>query len=67
MKLNSPVDFDAAFKDNDLIDEAMRASVHEEMWRKKRLGQPIVEYRDGKIVWVPAEEIVIEEPHRAEQ
>ena len=29
------------------------------MIRHKRLGNPIVVWRDGKVVWVPAEEIQV--------
>jgi hypothetical protein len=39
------------------IDQALVQAVRREYWIRKRLGQPIVTMRDGKIVWVPPEEI----------
>ena len=49
--------------------EAVRASisdaVREARLRHKLLGQPVVEWRDGQVVLVPAEEIEIVEPNHA--
>ena len=50
---------------------AIRASItkafHEARLRHKLLGQPIVEWRDGQVVLVPAEEIEIVEPSHASE
>ena len=40
---------------------AMRAAVRDALLAHKRDGDPIVVWRDGHVVWVPADEIVI--PH----
>jgi hypothetical protein len=44
-----------------LIDEAMRKAVRDAVLLHKRLGDPIVGSRDGKIVWIPADEIEVDE------
>ena len=38
---------------------AMRAAVRDALLAHKRDGDPIVVWRDGHVVWVPADEIVI--------
>lgn len=58
----SPPDIDALFDDGEAIDAALKQAVRDAVLRHKRLGQPIVEWRDGRAVLVPPEEIVIEEP-----
>lgn len=62
-------DGDHFAKDNPssrLDPESVRASIssaiREARLRHKLLGQPVVEWRDGQIVLVPAEEIEIVEP-----
>lgn len=45
--------------DTDLVEKALRRAVADDMIRHKRLGQPIVVWRDGRVVWVPAEEIQV--------
>jgi len=45
------------------VDEAMRRGVQEALRRHRLLGLPIAVWRDGKVVWIPSEEIPIaEEP-----
>lgn len=41
-----------------LIDEALRKGVRDALLRHKERGNPVVIERDGKIVWVPAEELL---------
>ena len=38
---------------------ALKEAVAEAIAEHKRRGSPIVIWRDGKVVWVPAEEIVV--------
>jgi len=35
----------------------MRRAVQEALIRHKRLGNPVAVWRDGKVVWIPPEEI----------
>jgi hypothetical protein len=40
-----------------LIDKALEEAAHQALRMHKRLGNPVVIWRDGKVVWVPPEEI----------
>lgn len=42
--------------------EAVRRAVQIAIWKHKQLGQPIVIWRDGKVVWIPPEEIDAVDP-----
>ena len=39
------------------IEAAMREAVHEAVLLHKRLGLPMVTWEDGKVVWVPADQL----------
>ncbi len=43
------------------VTRALRLAVREALLRHKRLGNPIVVYRDGRIVQVPPDEIEVPE------
>jgi hypothetical protein len=45
--------------ETDLIERAIDRAVAQAIARHKRLGQPIVVWRDGKVVWIPAEAIEV--------
>ena len=45
------------FTDGTLMDEAMKKAVAEAVLRHRQLGLPIVVWRDGKVVWIPPEEL----------
>jgi hypothetical protein len=47
--------------DTNLVEQALYKAEVQAMIRHKRLGNPIVVWRDGKVVWIPAEEIKIPE------
>lgn len=55
------VDIGAIFADGTLIDEAIKRGVREALLRHKKLGQSIVIWRDGKVVWIPPEEIEVDD------
>lgn len=50
-------DIDAIFEVGTAIDRALAQGVREALLRHKQLGLPVVEYRNGRAVWVPAEKI----------
>lgn len=59
MKAEAKRDLNRIFVDEGhIIDEALRTAAREAILQHKREGLPIVIYRDGKIVWVPAEELL---------
>ncbi|MDP2167277.1 MAG: hypothetical protein Q8J64_02965 [Thermodesulfovibrionales bacterium] len=49
-----------AFADPDRITEALAKGVREALMKHKQAGNPIVIWRDGKIVVVKPEEIAVE-------
>jgi hypothetical protein len=50
-----------AFADKDLITEALAKGVRDALLQHKKAGNPVVEWRDGKIVWIQPEDIVVDE------
>lgn len=61
MKNGSEKTISEMMKDNDLLFKAMSEAVQETVREHKLLGQPIVVWRDGQVVWVPPEEIELDE------
>jgi hypothetical protein len=59
MSAGEPRDVRAIMLDGTAIQRALRESSIKALDRHKRLGNPIVVWRDGKVVWIPADEIVI--------
>lgn len=55
-------DITQLFKERTEIDKALALAVQDALWRHKQLGCPVVVWRDGKVVWIPPEEIPIHEP-----
>ena len=48
-----------ALSDRDGITEALAAGVREALKKHKQAGNPVVVWRDGKIVWLKPEEIQV--------
>ncbi|OWY71374.1 hypothetical protein B7486_12355 [cyanobacterium TDX16] len=48
------------FEDDDLIEQALGEAVEEALRDHKRAGNPVCEWRDGKVVWIPPEEIPVD-------
>jgi len=46
----------------DAIEAAMRAAVDEALLIHKRAGLPVVVWENGKVVWIPADQIVVNDP-----
>ena len=51
-------------EDVDAILQAMTAAVREAVWRHKRLGTPVAIWREGRVVWLSADEIPLEFEHQ---
>jgi hypothetical protein len=45
------------FADGAVIDRALKQAVQEALLLHRQRGVPIVIWRDGRVVWVPADEI----------
>lgn len=52
-------DQEVDFSDHDHILRVFRAAVRDELIAHKRDGDPIVVWQDGKVVQIPADQIVI--------
>ncbi len=50
-----------AFEHKELITQALAKGVHEALLQHKKAGNPVAEWRDGKIVWIQPEDIAVEE------
>ncbi len=53
------------YADNDRLGRAMGKAVQDALRTHKLLGYPIVVWRDGKVVWVPPEEIQLDDGNGA--
>jgi len=51
---------DEIFEEGTLIDEALKKGVQDALLRHKQLGKPIVTWKEGKIVWLGPEEILVD-------
>ena len=56
---------DQAFADDAIIGKALEQGIRAALLRHKQMGKPIAIWRNGKVVWVPADQIEIEEPPKA--
>jgi len=56
------LDIDEVFRQRTEIDKALALAVQDALWQHKQLGNPVAFWRDGKVVWLPAEEIPVAKP-----
>jgi hypothetical protein len=56
-----PVDIGRIIRERTLVDEAIRKAIQDTLRLHKKLGDPVVGWKDGKVVWIPAAEIELEE------
>lgn len=56
----------AILQDDALIDRALRKAALRTIREHKQEGLPLAVWRDGKVVWVPAEELEAQVPPRAD-
>ena len=57
MAAKTDKDVSAIMKDGTLVDAALTAGVREALERHRRAGLSVVEWRDGKSVWLTPAEI----------
>ena len=50
-------DIPALFRDGRRIDRAIQRAVREAVRDHKLRGQPVATWREGRVVWIPPEEI----------
>jgi hypothetical protein len=46
-------------RDIDLVQRALARAVRDALLRHKQAGNPVCEWRDGKVVWIAPEDIPI--------
>ena len=51
--------------DADAVDAAIRESVHEALLMHKRLGNPVASWENGQVVWIPADQIPVDDDNPA--
>lgn len=49
-----------------VIEGAMRVAVHEALLLHKRAGQPVVTWENGRVVWIPADQIPVSDSSTAQ-
>jgi hypothetical protein len=47
--------------EGDAVEAAIRESVREALLTHKRLGLPVVTWQDGKVAWIPADQISVDD------
>ncbi len=57
MKADPPKDIGKLFRDGAAIDQALERAALEAKREHERLGLPAAAWRDGRVVWIPAEEL----------
>ena len=57
MEAEPTKDIPRIFEEGVLIDKALRTAVLEALRRHKLLGNPVADWQDGRVVWIPPEEI----------
>ena len=60
MTRSSSKDLDKIFKEGTLIDNALKEAVRKALLHHKRNGNSVVTWKDGKIVWIPADQIQVD-------
>lgn len=60
VRRSSRKDIDKIFKEGTLIDKALKDAVREALLYHKRNGNPIADWQDGKVVWIPADQIEVD-------
>ena len=56
------IDVGERFADTERVTEAVRQAGREARLKHKQLGVPLVVWRDGQVVEIPPEEIVVDPP-----
>ena len=64
--MQPPDDFDKAINDDAAIERALGLGVRDALRLHKAMGVPIAVARDGRVVWIPPEEIVIPDDDEGE-
>jgi hypothetical protein len=58
----SPETFRQMLADADAVETAVRESVHDALLMHKRLGNPVASWQNGQIIWIPPDQIRVDDP-----
>jgi hypothetical protein len=47
------------------VEAAIREATHEAVLAHKRLGLPMATWQDGQVIWIPADQLAVEETNGA--
>ena len=64
MKPRKPIDIARVFDDGRRIDAAFQRAISAARQRHKLAGRSVPEWHDGKVVWIPADQIEDAKPVR---
>ncbi len=53
-------DIGQLFEEGTPIDNALREAVRDAVLQHKRNGNPIADWQDGRVVWIPADQIEVD-------
>lgn len=57
--MDSPKDISRIFQEGTDIDRALLRAVREALRMHKALRNPVAEWKDGRVVWIPPDELEI--------
>ncbi len=52
---------DNLFSNGNEIDKALKEAVKKALLQHKKEGNPVVSWKDGKVVWIQPEDILVED------
>ena len=58
--------FSELFEDGRAIDQALREAAQDARRLHKALGNPMATWKDGQVVWIQPEDIVVDAPAEAD-
>ena len=61
MSEKKALDIGRIIREGTLVDEAIRKAIRDAMLMHKKLGDPVVGLKNGKVVWIPADQIEVDE------
>jgi len=61
MKTNGKINVSERMRDSEGMTRAIEEAIQETLREHKLLGYPIVVWKDGKVVWIPPEEIELKD------
>jgi len=61
MNETGPNKISELFAEGTAIDQALRRAVQQAVLRHRQAGFPVADWQDGKVVWIPPEQIPVPE------